>query len=216
LRYNGDGTAEMVQLLASYLFDAQPRPLSGIYSSHNDTLLPASTLSEIPGQTMSNVPVFVLISGMTFSAAEALAYDLQALGRAVIVGQRSRGGAHLVDYQVIAGDYLFTLSVARAVNPLTGTNWEGRGVIPDMEAASEQALVTAHRAALNDLLAQAASEADRRFLHWEMASLEARLRPAVVEPEQLGRYPGRYGDREIVLEGGMLYCRQKMRSATGS
>ncbi|MCX4681930.1 S41 family peptidase [Streptomyces sp. NBC_01433] len=39
-------------------------------------------------------PLYVLSSDSTFSAAEELTYDLQQLGRAVVVGERTRGGAH--------------------------------------------------------------------------------------------------------------------------
>ncbi|MGI8691709.1 MAG: S41 family peptidase [Geodermatophilaceae bacterium] len=38
--------------------------------------------------------MYVLTSGATFSGGEALAYDLQQLGRATVVGERTRGGAH--------------------------------------------------------------------------------------------------------------------------
>jgi C-terminal processing protease CtpA/Prc len=211
LRYNGGGTPEMVQLLASYLFDSQPRPLSGIQSGGEDAPEPFYTLPEISGRAMPDVPLFILISGMTHSAAEALAYDLQALERATVVGQRSRGGAHLVDYQVFAGAFLFTLPVARAVNPLTGTNWEGRGVIPDIESPVEQALVVAQKAALNKLLEEADSGADRRFLQWEMESLEAQLTPAVVPEERLARCSGSYGEWRIIFEDGRLHGHQYIR-----
>jgi hypothetical protein len=40
----------------------------------------------------------------------------------------------------------------RAVNPVTGKNWEGTGVIPDVSVTAENALKTAHLRALKRIL----------------------------------------------------------------
>ena len=50
---------------------------------------------------VEGVKVFVLTNARTFSGGEEIAYNLQALKRAVVVGERTIGGAHHVDvYQV--------------------------------------------------------------------------------------------------------------------
>ena len=77
-------------------------------------------------------PVFVLTSGTTFSGGEELAYDLQQLGRATVVGERTRGGAHPVERFRIRGHLQATIPVARSLSPLSGGNWEGTGVLPDV------------------------------------------------------------------------------------
>jgi hypothetical protein len=43
---------------------------------------------------------------------------------------------------------------ARSVNPVTGTNWQGTGVVPDIPASSEEAFTVAYRAALGHVLAE--------------------------------------------------------------
>jgi len=151
------------------------------------------------------------VSGMTYSAAEALAYDLQALKRATIVGEKSRGGAHLVDFQLLGDGYLLTLPTARAINPITGTNWEGVGVLPDIEVPQEKALPVAHKKILASLLGKADDETERRFLRWEMESLEAALRPVTVNEKPLGHYVGRYGEWDITLEGETLFAHHHAR-----
>ena len=40
----------------------------------------------------------------------------------------------------------------RAINPITGTNWEGTGVIPDVEVPRREALKVANIAALKKVL----------------------------------------------------------------
>ena len=88
-----------------------------------------------------------MIGKQTFSAAEELAYDLQALHRATIVGENSRGGAHPVAPRPIAPEWTMRVPTGRAINPVTHTNWEGTGVTPDVAASEADALEAALRVA---------------------------------------------------------------------
>ena len=49
-------------------------------------------------------------------------------------------------------NFIVFVPTGRAVSPITKTNWEGVGVKPDMEVPAEQALNTAHLAALKKLM----------------------------------------------------------------
>ena len=171
IRGNGGGTPGMVQLLISYLVGENPRPLSGIYSRETNETELWQTLADIPGQRMLHAPVYVLVDRETHSAAEAFAYDLQALKRATIVGERTRGGAHLVDFYPLHNLFVLRLPVARAINPITGSNWQGSGVMPDIEVPAEQALQEAHRRALQELWHSAQEDDLRAFLQAEMETL---------------------------------------------
>lgn len=93
------------------------------------------------------VPVYVLVSGTTFSAGEALAYGLQQLGRAVLIGERTKGGANPNRFFPVGQGLELSLSVGRTVNPVSGTNWEGVGVQPDVLVPAGQALDKALEAA---------------------------------------------------------------------
>jgi len=95
--------------------------------------------------------VYVLTSGATFSGGEALAYDLQRLGRATVVGERTRGGAHPRRGFRVHAHLEATIPVARAVSPISGSNWEGSGLTADVEVPADVALETAYRRALNDV-----------------------------------------------------------------
>ncbi len=88
--------------------------------------------------------MYVLTSSHTFSAAEELAYDLQQLGRAVVVGERTRGGAHPREGWTVHPHLDASIPIGRAVNPASGTNWEGTGVQPDVSCAPGDALDRAH------------------------------------------------------------------------
>lgn len=149
LRQNGGGSPSMVQLLISYLVDEEPVELSGIHGRVGEPMR-LFTLATISGQRRPEIPVYVLVGPNTHSAAEALAYDLQALQRATIVGEPTRGGAHPDRFFAIADQFLLTVPIAQALNPITGTNWEGTGVIPDVQTTAEKALEVAHRLALKN------------------------------------------------------------------
>lgn len=139
LRNNGGGS-DTVALVASYLFDEQ-QPLSGIYDRPLDTLKQQHTLSYVHGAKFgATKPVYVLISQRTFSAAEALAYDLQALKRATIVGEPSGGGAHPFEYRRIHSHFVLWSVTQKSLNPITGKNWQGTGVQPDVRCEAAKAL----------------------------------------------------------------------------
>ncbi len=141
LRNNGGGIGDMANLVASYLFDGGRQPLTGTYDRPSDTLTQRFTQAYLPGTRFGqDKPVYVLISRKTFSAAEALAYDLQALQRAVIIGEVSGGGAHPFEYVPIHPHFVLWSVTAESVNPITGSNWQGVGVQPDVEVPSERAL----------------------------------------------------------------------------
>ncbi|MBS2026636.1 MAG: S41 family peptidase [Deltaproteobacteria bacterium] len=150
LRENGGGDPAMVAFLSSYLFD-EPTHLNDLYNRKRDSTQQYWTLPYIPGKRFADKPVFVLTSGMTFSAAEEFSYNLKSLKRATIVGELTAGGAHPTDGRRLDDHFLLMLPVERAVNPITKTDWEGVGVIPDVKVAARDALDAAKKLAADKL-----------------------------------------------------------------
>jgi C-terminal processing protease CtpA/Prc len=145
LRANGGGDPVHVALLCTYLFAGEPRHLNSFYSREDDRTQQFWTLPYVPGPRYLDKPVYVLTARRTASGAEELAYNLQQMGRATIVGEKTAGAAHPVGLYQLTPHFEAHISNARAINPLTGTNWEGVGVIPDVPVDAEQALETALR-----------------------------------------------------------------------
>ncbi len=140
LRRNGGGDGALGLFIAGYLLDGA-KPMSGVYDRPSDKLTPSMTPVWVPGRRFgADKPVYVLISKQTFSAAEAFAYDLQALKRVTVVGEPSGGGAHPFVYRRISDHYVLSLPEARSINPITGGDWEGVGVTPDVRVNADQAL----------------------------------------------------------------------------
>ena len=146
------GEPAMVAHIVSYLWDEEPVQLTGLRERAAGQVRQYWTLPHVAGRRFGKVkPVYVVTGPATFSGGEQLAYDLQQLGRAMIVGERTRGGANAREAFRVHPHLEATISVAAAVSAVTGTNWEGTGVAPDIETSAEQARDAAYQAALQDL-----------------------------------------------------------------
>lgn len=162
LRHNQGGMPAMVQFLCSYLF-VERTHLNSLYFREGDRTDEFWT-HDVPGRRMPDVPVFVLTSAATFSAGEEFCYNLRTRERATLVGEQTRGGANPGRLLSIDERFEMVVPTGRAINPVTGTNWDGVGVTPHVAVAAEKALATAlelaraaaetHRAALQALLAR--------------------------------------------------------------
>ncbi|MFJ3235850.1 S41 family peptidase [Streptomyces sp. NPDC086787] len=148
LRANRGGDPDTVAFVCSHLLDERTH-LNTMYWRDGGRSEQSWSLPHVPGTRFGgSKPLYVLSSDSTFSAAEELAYDLQQLGRAVVVGERTRGGAHPCDGWTVHPHLEATIPVGRAVNPVSGTNWEGAGVQPDVPCAAADSLSRAHALAL--------------------------------------------------------------------
>ncbi len=137
------GSPNGVQSWISHLTADDETQLSSVEERQGASLRQYWTLADVPGPRYLDRDVFVVTSEATFSGAEQFAYDLQAIGRATIVGATTGGGAHPTRFIPISDTIEITVPFARAVNPVTGTNWEGVGVVPDIPVDATDALEAA-------------------------------------------------------------------------
>ncbi|HMS66821.1 MAG TPA: S41 family peptidase [Saprospiraceae bacterium] len=152
LRQNDGGSPEMVQLLASYFFSSEPVVhLANHYNRPKNELTKSMTLSEVTGVRRPKTDLYILTSSKTFSAAEAFSYQLKSLKRAIIVGERTAGGAHLTGSVIATDKFYVRIPQGRTTSPVTNANWEGIGVIPDIEVSAEEALNVAQTKALEGI-----------------------------------------------------------------
>jgi len=152
LRHNGGGAPEGVVFWCSYLLDERPTHLNDIFHADTGETRQFWALPYVPGTRYVDRPVFVLTSGHTFSGGEDFAYTLQALGRATVIGETTGGGAHPTRGFPISAAVHIGIPFARSVNPVTGTNWQGTGVVPDVPADAERAYDVAYARALEKVL----------------------------------------------------------------
>ncbi|MEA2603424.1 MAG: hypothetical protein QOF89_4416 [Acidobacteriota bacterium] len=206
LRDNGGGSPSMIQLLTSYLMSGEPTHLNSFYIRKGDKTEQYWTQAWVPGTRMTDVPVFVLTSGRTFSAAEEFTYNLKNLKRATLVGETTGGGAHPVDlYRVKGYPVAMRLPFGRAINPISGTNWEGTGVEPDVKVPVSEALEVAHARALAAVAEKTTDPEQKASLDFARGVLEDRRKPTTLSAAELQAFAGAYGPRTISLEDGALW-----------
>jgi hypothetical protein len=146
LRDNPGGYANMVALIATYLFD-HPTHLNDFYNRSEDSTEQSWTDPPVPGNRLADKPAFVLTSVSTFSAAEGFSYDLKMLKRATLVGETTSGRGHMGMGHRIDDHFTIRVPGIRVVNPISKTNWEGTGVEPDVKVNAADALKTAEKLA---------------------------------------------------------------------
>ncbi|MBD1873922.1 S41 family peptidase [Nodosilinea sp. FACHB-131] len=176
LRHNQGGSPATVALLCSYLLPAHPPVhLNDLYWSETDETHQWWTVPYVPGQRYLDKPVFALTSPETFSAAEEFAYNLQVLKRGAVVGETTRGGANPGRGFRLHDHFWVFMPTGQAINPTTGKNWDGTGVIPTVKVPAETALDTAHLMALNHLLEAGPEGVARRELEETLPRVERSL-----------------------------------------
>jgi len=150
LRDNGGGDPKMIAFISTYLF-GEATHLNDLYNRKEDSTTQYWTLPYVPGKRLTGKPVFVLTSKRTFSGAEEFSYNLKNLHRATIIGETTGGGAHPVSGHRVDDHFMIGVPFARAVNPISKTNWEGTGVEPDVKVPADEALDVAKKMAAEQI-----------------------------------------------------------------
>jgi hypothetical protein len=137
--------------------------------------------------------------------------------RATIVGETTGGGAHPVSghfFQI--DDALFvemSVPYGRAINPITGTNWEGTGIDPHIAVPADQALDAAQLDILEKRLDTDIDEDQKYATEWALAGLRVRLNPIEIDAQTALAYTGAFGPRKIRFENGQLMYQRDERPA---
>ena len=171
LRRNGGGSPTSVALWMSYFFaQGDERHLNDIYTRSTNETQQFWTTTAV-GERYAK-PVWVLVSSRTFSGGEECAYDFQTQKRATLVGETTGGGANAGDRFGLGHGLVANIPTARAINPVTHTNWEHVGVKPDVEVPAAQAQQAAYVAILREQVARVTDPDDNAHLRKLLALAE--------------------------------------------
>lgn len=207
LRGNSGGHGAAVQQLISH-FVPPGEELIRFHNAVTGVTRPSLSLGYLPGGRMLGKPLFVLIDGLTGSAAESFAYIVQQSKLGTVIGEKTAGAANTAAHLPVAPAYVLRLSTGRPIHPASGTNWEGAGVQPDVPAVAAEAFDVAHLRALEQL-ATSADGAVKGRVEWALVAVRARLQPLRLSAEESAHYEGRYeGGRSVQRNGsGLTYQR---------
>ena len=189
-RGNGGGDPNTVAWYMSYLSEGAPYVVNTFHHRKENRIQEFKTTDLGERSYGTKKPVFVLTSPNTFSGGEELTYNIQASKRGVIVGAVTGGGANPVTMVQLAHQFQASIPFGYALNPITGSNWEGVGVKPDIEVPPEQALIEAHLLAVNQLRKDVSDPMSRASLDAIAMKLELERSAAqggesVINEEQL-------------------------------
>ncbi|MBR7801530.1 S41 family peptidase [Undibacterium fentianense] len=174
LRKSRGGDPHMIEWITSYLLGDHKVHLNDLYFRRINLTQEYWTDPAVPGPRFDlNKPIYILTSALTFSAAEEITYDLQSLKRATVVGEATRGGAHMVNPFELSNQLSIYIPIARAINPITKTNWEGNGVKPDVVTTEEGALKAARLLALESVAKQTKDLVRKEELQTKIDKLKA-------------------------------------------
>lgn len=207
LRENGGGSPDMIAYILGYLFKDSTL-INKFYNREKNEYSESWTKQDVPGLKNVTADVYVLTAKRSFSGAEEFAYDIQTQKRGLVVGEVTGGGAHPVQRYAINEFFSAGIPYMKAINPVTNINWEGTGVTPDLLTPADKALVEAYEHGIAKRMDNAKDDNEKRMLHWNMESFLAMQNPVRLEPSDLQKFAGTYGDRKITIEDGALYSRR--------
>lgn len=196
LRDNGGGTSDAADLFTKMLLPPSPAQNNAPSNSDRDPV-------------WTGKPMYILINAGTGSAAEAVSYNAKAEGVATIVGMALYGAANNNRYVPVAPRFILSISEHVPIHPITGTNWEGTGVLPDLSISSERALAAAHADALARLGQRPGVTASQKAVYdWELVRNRALIDPPRLDHDRLAGYGGCYGSvRLLMTPEGLTFFR---------
>lgn len=127
------GDPDLIALFLAHLFGDDPVDLCDVTWRDTGIREPyRTTPSDARFRFAADVAVFAVVGSHTASGGEAFAYELQARGRGTVIGQPTLGAAHRIKQFEVAGPLVVTVPVGKVTHPVTGGDWEGHGVRPDV------------------------------------------------------------------------------------
>jgi len=204
LRNNGGGSPDMVKYICSYFFKEKTH-INNLYERRTNKTEEYWTEPLSSSSSFHSLPLYILVNRRTFSAAEEFAYDLQTLHRATIIGETTGGGAHPVSPEPIGNGFIGNIPYARAINPLTGKNWEAIGVKPDILINADSSLDAAVLSYYDFQIKTLKDSNSIKTIKWSRDMLNAKLHPFSVDTLTLKTYVGNFADRIVSFENSMLY-----------
>ena len=214
LRSNGGGRPEMKKFICSYFFDDPVCLLE--FRNSGGVISQQFSEKEVSGPKMLDIPIYILVGPQTFSGAEGFTFSMQNLGRATVIGEKTRGGAH--DSRIFSSpseSIYMQIPIQEAADPVTKKTWEGVGIQPDIIVAWEDAKYAAIVEATKTLIENNdPDEYWKGIWQWVKKDNEMKLNPIQKDETQIIEYVGQYGNFKVSLENCKLYFQYKTRPKT--
>ena len=202
LRDNGGGVDS--DYLCGCFLGKEKRNL-GYFKYRNQPNEEQCTSPELCPLQLDSADLYLLTSSRTFSAAEAFAYNLQSLNRVTIVGEVTGGGGNPAISFPIEKDFWISIPFGYSVNAITESNWEGKGVQPDIVVPEKDALA----ATIKEISTRTSDTILKKLYHYVYLQKKAIIDPVEITPLQFKSYEGTYGQLTITCMNNTVYISRK-------
>ncbi len=204
LRFNYGGEEEMVKYIASHFFKESTLMNSRNFTRRN-SVVESWTDTSLFVEPLGSSDLYLLTGNGTASGAEAFSYGLQNHKRAVVIGARTAGAAHWVEYFHFPSLQLeIKVPVAYPSHPKTDTNWEGVGVTPNIQISEKEAFDRAYVLALDSLINKETDKTNVEELAWYRRIASLKLDSQGLNTFVISDYVGHYDGIEMIEQEGDL------------
>lgn len=152
IRTNGGGSPATVRYVVSHFMDPGQKLMTYHIGPEQTS---ESRTGPVPAGRLPAKPLYLLTSSRSASAAEEFAAHIKNFKLGKLVGATTAGAGHRNSLFGTPEGFVVSVSVGTAIHPVTGTGWEGTGVVPDVAVPVADALDVAHADALKGLVATA-------------------------------------------------------------
>ena len=200
LRFNRGGSGDLATLMLSYFFE-KPTVINRYFYRWTGKSSHYMTHKKVEGRRLVGKPLYVLTSRHTASAAEIFANTVKTFELGTLVGEKTFGIANVADFAALENGFSLLFTHGEDKNPITGTNWQGTGITPDVACGLDEAPARAHQ------LAWSRISAEQEGAPWSEKAMSAHFNP--VQPENLAALAGQYGSTAVFFEDGALFLRKE-------
>ncbi len=194
----------MVKQIGSYFVENKMR-MNDIYErKSNKTVQFWADPAEADSMNLI-MPLYILTSRETFSAAEDFTYAMQVTKRATVIGDTTGGGAHPTGPVPLGQGFVADIPLARSINHLTQTDWEGVGILPDYACKRDEALLKAQEVIFGERMTIAKSAGEKDRITWFLNSLHVHEYDQSIDSTRLSGYAGDYDRFTVYIENKKLY-----------
>jgi retinol-binding protein 3 len=205
LRNNRGGNGNTASDISSYFFKSKTltdKSFNRIENKWTDNYVENN--DSITNGLYLDMPIYILTSRWTFSAAEGFAYTLKYLKNAKIIGEPTSGGAHLTRSFSAGNGFVAFVPYVRGENIITKTDWEGTGVIPDLSTGKDDALLVAQNEILKQKITDIKDETEKRKIKWQLNYNLSKTSNVTLESEQIEQFVGRFAEFEVFITDKQL------------
>lgn len=213
LRQNGGGWGDMVNYLLGYFIDnKEPLVLNVSKSTLDSSFFSEVVPSYVPGKKLTSIPIYILTSQTTASAAESFISHLKYFNKNVtIVGNKTKGAENPVEHIPIDDNFVLQIPAWKKIYSKNPDIWEGIGINPDIEVEQIDAFKTAHKRAIEKLLTTTNDKTAIDKYQWALDGVSASYDN--IGKSSIQKFFGNYGKIKITHKDNKLYYQLGERAA---